>query len=297
MGTIKRPEATLEDRWDKSGETLLLTGVQALVRLPLLRHQLDKQLGWNTGGYISGYRGSPLGTYDQQLQKQAKRLAEANIIVRPALNEDLAATAVWGSQQVALYGNQTVDGVFGIWYGKGPGVDRSGDALRHANSAGTAPRGGVLALAGDDPSCKSSTITSGCEYSFMDVEMPVLDPAGVQEIMEFGLKAIDMSRFAGLWVGMKCVAETMDGSASVLVDPAAYSAVIPDFAFPSDGVHIRLRDHAIPQEQRLRQVKLPAALAFARLNGLNPIVLDSPKARFGIAARGPRLCHPAAGAA
>ena len=286
MGSIQRPEATLEDRWDKSGETLLLTGVQALVRLPLLRHQLDKQLGWNTGGYISGYRGSPLGTYDQQLQKQAKRLAEANIIVRPALNEDLAATAVWGSQQVALYGNQTVDGVFGIWYGKGPGVDRSGDALRHANSAGTAPRGGVLALAGDDPSCKSSTITSGCEYSFMDVEMPVLDPAGVQEIMEFGLKAIDMSRFAGLWVGMKCVAETMDGSASVLVDPAAYSAVIPDFAFPSDGVHIRLRDHAIPQEQRLRQVKLPAALAFARLNGLNPIVLDSPQARFGIAARG-----------
>jgi indolepyruvate ferredoxin oxidoreductase len=286
MGNIQRPEATLDDRWDKSGETLLLTGVQALVRLPLLRHQLDKALGWNTGGYISGYRGSPLGTYDLQLMKQAARMAEANIVVRPALNEDLAATAIWGTQQVALYGNQKVDGVFGIWYGKGPGVDRSGDALRHANSAGTAPKGGVLALAGDDPSCKSSTITSGCEYSFMDVEMPVLDPAGVQEILDFGLKAIDMSRFAGLWVGMKCVAETMDGSASVLVDPAAYSTLTPDFAFPSDGVHIRLRDHAIPQEARLRQVKLPAALAFARLNGLNPIVLDSPQARFGIAARG-----------
>ncbi|SDB31595.1 indolepyruvate ferredoxin oxidoreductase family protein [Belnapia rosea] len=286
MGSIQRPEATLDDRWDKSGETLLLTGIQALVRLPLLRHQLDRALGWNTGGYISGYRGSPLGTYDLQLMKQAKRLAEANIVVRPGLNEDLAATAVWGSQQVALYGNQTVDGVFGIWYGKGPGVDRSGDVLRHANSAGTAPRGGVLALAGDDPSCKSSTITSGCEISFMDVEMPVLDPAGVHEILDFGLRAIDMSRFAGLWVGMKCVAETMDGSASVLVDPAAYSSVTPDFTFPPDGVHIRLRDHAIPQEQRLRQVKLPAALAFARMNGLNPIVLDSPQARFGIAARG-----------
>jgi len=286
MGSIQRPEATLEDRFEKAGETLLLTGVQALVRLPLVRHQLDKALGWNTAGYISGYRGSPLGTYDMQLQRQKARLDAANIIHRPALNEDLAATAIWGTQQIALYGNQTVDGVFGIWYGKGPGVDRSGDALRHANSAGTAPRGGVLALAGDDPSCKSSTITSGCEYSFMDVEIPVLDPAGVTEILDFGLKALDMSRFAGLWVGMKCVAETMDGAGTVLIDPASYAPIFPDFAFPADGVHIRLRDHAIPQEQRLRQVKLPAALAFARANGLNRIVVDSPQARFGIAARG-----------
>jgi indolepyruvate ferredoxin oxidoreductase len=286
MGSIQRPDATLEDRWEKAGETLLLTGIQALVRLPLVRHQLDQAMGWNTAGYISGYRGSPLGTYDLQLQKQAKRLAEANVVVRPALNEDLAATAIWGTQQIALYGAQKFDGVFGIWYGKGPGVDRSGDALRHANSAGTAPRGGVLALAGDDPSCKSSTITSGCEYSFMDVEMPVLDPAGVTEILDYGLKALDMSRFAGLWVGMKCVAETMDGAGTVLVDPAAYSSVLPEFSFPPDGVHIRLRDHAIPQEQRLRQVKLPAALAFARANGLNQIVVDSPRARFGIAARG-----------
>lgn len=287
MGSILRPEATLDDRWEKSGDTLYLTGIQALVRLPLLRHELDQALGWKTGGYISGYRGSPLGTYDMQLLRQEKRLRAANIVVRPAINEDLAATAIWGTQQVALYGNQTVDGVFGIWYGKGPGVDRSGDALRHANSAGTAPKGGVLALAGDDPSCKSSTITSGCEYSFMDVEMPVLDPSGAQEVLEFGLKAIDMSRFAGLWVGMKCVAETMDGAGTVLVDPAAYAVVTPDFPFPADGVHIRLRDHAIPQEQRLRQVKLPAALAFARMNGLNPVVLDAgPRARFGIAARG-----------
>jgi len=286
MGSIQRPEATLEDRFEKSGETLLLTGIQALVRLPLVRHELDRAMGWNTGGYVSGYRGSPLGTYDMQLMRQKARLDAANIVVRPALNEDLAATAIWGTQQIALYGAQKFDGVFGIWYGKGPGVDRSGDALRHANSAGTSPRGGVLALAGDDPSCKSSTITSGCEYSFMDVEMPVLDPAGVTEILDFGLKALDMSRFAGLWVGMKCVAETMDGAGTVLVDPAAYSAVFPEFDFPADGVHIRLRDHAIPQEQRLRQVKLPAALAFARANGLNRIVVDSPHARFGIAARG-----------
>ncbi|MBK1659389.1 indolepyruvate ferredoxin oxidoreductase family protein [Paracraurococcus ruber] len=286
MGSLQRPDATLEDRWEKAGEAVLLTGIQALVRLPLVRRQLDAQLGWNTAGYISGYRGSPLGTYDQQLQKQAKRLAENHIVFRPGLNEDLAATAVWGTQQVALYGNQTYDGVFGIWYGKGPGVDRSGDALRHANSAGTAPKGGVLALAGDDPSCKSSTITSGCEISFMDVEMPVLDPAGVTEILDYGLKALDMSRFAGLWVGMKCVAETMDGAGTVMVDPAAYASVFPDFAFPADGVHIRLRDHAIPQEERLRHFKLPAAIAFARANGLNRVVWDSPRARFGIAARG-----------
>ncbi len=290
MGSIIRPNVTLEDRWEghgaTTGETTLLSGIQALVRLPLLRHELDKAQGFNTAGYISGYRGSPLGTYDLQLAQQKKRMQAANIVVRPALNEDLAATAIWGTQQIALYGNQKYDGVFGIWYGKGPGVDRSGDALRHANSAGTAPRGGVLALAGDDPSCKSSTITSGCEISFMDVEMPVLDPSGAQEILEYGMKALDMSRFAGLWVGMKCVAETMDGSASVRIDPAAYATVAPEFLFPADGVHIRLRDHAIPQEERLRHFKLPAALAFARANGFNQVVLDSPNARYGIAARG-----------
>ena len=290
MGSIIRPNVTLEDRWEghaaTAGETTLLSGIQALVRLPLLRHELDKAQGFNTAGYVSGYRGSPLGTYDLQLAQQKQRMAAANIVVRPALNEDLAATAIWGTQQIALYGAQKFDGVFGIWYGKGPGVDRSGDALRHANSAGTAPRGGVLALAGDDPSCKSSTITSGCEISFMDVEMPVLDPSGAQEILEYGMKALDMSRFAGLWVGMKCVAETMDGSASVRIDPAAYATVAPEFLFPADGVHIRLRDHAIPQEQRLRHYKLPAALAFARANGFNQVVLDSPTARYGIAARG-----------
>ena len=286
MGSIIRPNVTLESRWEGTGETTLLSGIQALVRLPLLRHQLDQAMGWNTGGYISGYRGSPLGTYDLQLAQQKKRMQAANIVVRPALNEDLAATAIWGTQQIALYGNQKFDGVFGIWYGKGPGVDRSGDALRHANSAGTAPKGGVLALAGDDPSCKSSTITSGCEFAMMDVEMPLLDPSGAQEILEYGIKALDMSRFAGLWVGMKCVAETMDGSASVRIDPAAYATITPEFTFPADGVHIRLRDHAIPQEQRLRQVKLPAALAFARVNGFNRVVMDSPNARFGIAARG-----------
>jgi indolepyruvate ferredoxin oxidoreductase len=288
MGTIQRPEARLEDRYTRRGDFVLLTGIQALVRLPLLRREMDAALGWNTAGFISGYRGSPLGGLDRELERQAERLKAANVVFRPGLNEDLAATAVWGSQQAGLYpGTAKYDGVFGIWYGKGPGVDRSGDALRHANSAGTAPKGGVLALAGDDPSAKSSTITSGCEHSFVDLEIPVLDPSDVADVLEFGLKGIALSRFAGLWVGLKCVADTMDGTASVNVDPVRYATMEPAGLTPSpDGLHIRLHDHWIAQEKRLREFKLPHAVAFARANGLNRVVLDSPVARYGIAARG-----------
>jgi indolepyruvate ferredoxin oxidoreductase len=287
MGSIIRPDATLEDRWDAVGEPVLLTGTQALVRLPLLRREMDAALGWNTGGFISGYRGSPLGGFDRELAKQHKRLKAAGVVFQPGLNEDLAATAIWGTQQVGLTPGATVEGVFAIWYGKGPGVDRSGDVLRHANSAGSAPRGGVLALAGDDPSSKSSTITSGCEYAFMDAEIPVLDPSDVSEVLEFGLKAIALSRFAGTWAGMKCVADTMDASMTVLLDPARYITRDPVGLDASpDGLHIRLRDAPIPQEARLRHFKLPHAVAFARANGFDRIVLDSPNARFGIAVRG-----------
>jgi indolepyruvate ferredoxin oxidoreductase len=288
MGSIQRPEATLEDRFEKAGDTLLLTGIHALVRLPLLRHELDRAMGWKTGGYISGYRGSPLGGYDRELARQQKRLAAADIVFQPGLNEDLAATAVWGTQQVGYYPGAKFEGVFGIWYGKGPGVDRSGDVLRHANSFGTSPRGGVLALAGDDPSSKSSTVTSGCEVSFMDVEIPVLDPSGVGEVLEFGLKGIAMSRFSGLWVGLKCVAETMDGSATLLLDPAHYATVNPnDVAIPPGGLHFREKDTPIAQEERVRRFKLPAALAFARVNGFDRIVVDAgARAHFGIVTRG-----------
>ena len=287
MGSIQRPEATLEDRWEKAGETLLLTGIQALVRLPLLQRDLDRRLGWRTAGYISGYRGSPLGGYDRELARQSKRLAEADVVFQPGLNEDLAATAVWGTQQVGHYPGARFEGVFGIWYGKGPGVDRSGDVLRHANSAGTSPKGGVLALAGDDPSSKSSTVTSGCEHAFMDVEIPVLDPSGVAEVLEYGIKGLALSRFSGLWVGLKCVAETMDGSATLLLDPAAYATLAPnDVAMPPDGLHFRPKDTPLMQEERLRRFKLPAAAAFARVNGFDRIVLDSPQARFGIVTRG-----------
>ena len=287
MGSIRRPDVTLDQRWEAKGQVTLLTGIQALVHVPLLQHALDVARGWNTAGYISGYRGSPLGVFDKELLKQSKRLQAANVVFEPGLNEDLAATAIWGSQQIGLQPRPTRDGVFGIWYGKGPGVDRSGDVLRHANSAGTAPRGGVLALAGDDPSAKSSTVTNGSEFAFVDLEIPMLDPSGVAEVLDYGLKALAMSRYAGLWVGMKCVAETMDGAATLRLDPDAYGAREPvGFLLPPDGVHIRRGDTPIAQEARLREVKLPAAVAFARANGIDSMVLDSPKARFGIVARG-----------
>ncbi len=283
MNTIAREGLSLEERWEAAGRETLLTGTQALVRLPLLRRQLDAQAGHDTAGFISGYRGSPLGGYDKELWKQRERLKAARIHFEPGLNEDLAATACWGTQQVGLLPGATQAGVFAIWYGKGPGVDRSGDVLRHANGAGTAPLGGVLALAGDDPASKSSTVTSGSEHAFADLEMPMLDPADVAEVLEYGVKAIAMGRHAGTWVGLKCVAETMDATMSLVVDPAAYATVAPDA--PGD-VHIRLKDAPLAIEQRLRHVKLPAAQAFARLNGMDRIVQDSPHARFGIAVRG-----------
>ncbi|MCR0984709.1 indolepyruvate ferredoxin oxidoreductase family protein [Roseomonas populi] len=285
MGSVQRATMRLEDRWESSEEPVLMTGIQALVRLPLEQRALDRAAGHDTAGFVTGYRGSPLGTYDKELQKQAKRLAEAGIVFQPGLNEDLAATAAWGTQQAKLFNDGTKQGVFGIWYGKGPGVDRSGDALRHANMAGTAPLGGVLALAGDDPSAKSSTVANASDHAFMDLEIPFLDPAGVNEILEFGLKGIALSRFAGTWAAMKCVADTMDASASFRIRP--WAPIIPEGDFEGeDGRHIRLRDVVLAQERRLRRTRLPAAVAFARANGLDRVVLHSPRARFGIAARG-----------
>ena len=286
MGSVQRATMRLEDRWESSADPVLMTGIQALVRLPLEQRMLDRAAGHDTAGFVTGYRGSPLGTYDKELQKQAKRLAEAGVVFQPGLNEDLAATAAWGSQQSQLFGDGTKQGVFAIWYGKGPGVDRSGDALRHANMAGTAPLGGVLALAGDDPSAKSSTVANASDHAFMDLEIPFLDPSGVGEILEFGLKGLALSRFAGSWAAMKCVADTMDASASFRIDPA-WTPVIPEGDFHGeDGRHIRLRDVVLAQERRLRLTRLPAAIAFARANGLDRVVLDSPRPRFGIAARG-----------
>nr|WP_314074027.1 indolepyruvate ferredoxin oxidoreductase family protein [uncultured Roseococcus sp.] len=287
MNNIIRPDISLEERWEAAGRETLLTGTQALVRLPLMRRLLDDTLGMDTAGYITGYRGSPLGGYDKELWKQKARLRAANVVFEPGLNEDLAATACWGTQQVALLPGAKQHGVFSIWYGKGPGVDRSGDVLRHANGAGTSPEGGVLALAGDDPAAKSSTVTSGSEYAFADLEIPMLDPADVGEVLEYGVKALALSRFSGLWVGMKCVAETMDATMSLTVDPAAFATVVPNgIEMPAGGLHIRLRDTALGIEERVRRFKVPAALAFARVNGFNRLVQDAPNARLGIAVRG-----------
>ncbi|MBA1145648.1 indolepyruvate ferredoxin oxidoreductase family protein [Ectothiorhodospiraceae bacterium WFHF3C12] len=280
-------QVSLQDKYTLNRGRIFITGLQALVRLPLMQRALDSAAGLDTACLISGYRGSPLGGLDLNLWRAETLLKAQRIRFQPGLNEDLAATALWGSQQVGLSGDATADGVFGLWYGKGPGVDRSGDVFRHANLAGTAPHGGVLAVAGDDPGCKSSTLPSQCEHAFMDVQMPLLNPADVQDVLDFGLYGWALSRFSGCWVGMKMVSETADASASVYVDPERVRIALPeDFELPPDGVHIRWPDPPMDQEKRLHRYKLYAALAFARANGLNRIIMDSPQPRLGIVTTG-----------
>ena len=231
---------TLDDKYVLESGRIFLTGTQALVRLPMMQRQRDQAAGLDTACFVSGYRGSPLGGVDQAMW-QAKRFLEKNqIVFQPGVNEDLAATAVWGSQQVQLFGDAKHDGVFAMWYGKGPGVDRTGDVFRHGNFAGTSKHGGVLLLAGDDHTCKSSTTAHQSEYAFMDLGIPVLNPAGVQEFLDLGLHGWAMSRYSGCWVAFKVVADTVDSSASVLVDPHRVEIVIPtDFAMPEGGLNIR----------------------------------------------------------
>lgn len=287
---MQHPDLSLDDKFIKSDGSIFLTGIQALVRLALVQRWRDAAAGIDSGGFISGYRGSPLGGYDQQLQKAGEYLAAQNIRFQPGVNEDLAATAVWGSQQTNLFPGARVDGVFGLWYGKAPGLDRSGDAIRHANFAGTSPKGGVLAVVGDDPAAKSSSLPSQSEYSFMDLEIPVLNPANVQEVLEFGLYGWAMSRYAGLWAGMIALADIMDSAATVSANQLGLRIYTPepraelgDFA---GGRSIRTGDEPQAKEARLRHFRLPAAKHFAWLNKLDRIVLNSPKARLGIAATG-----------
>jgi len=274
---------SLDDKYALERGRVFVTGTQALVRLPFMQRQRDVAAGLNTAGFISGYRGSPLGGLDLQLWQARKYLDEHHIQFQPGVNEDLAATAVWGTQQVGLFPGAKYDGVFSMWYGKGPGVDRSGDVFRHGNFAGAASKGGVLALAGDDHTCKSSTTAHQTEYAFMDVMMPVLNPAGVQEFLDLGLYGFAMSRYSGCWVAFKTIAETVDSSASCYVDPHRIDIRLPDdFELPPGGLNIRWPDAPLEQEARLHEHKLYAALAFARANGLNHPVIDGPKRRFGI---------------
>src|SRR5437868_5975492 len=278
---------TLDDKYALERGRVYLTGTQALVRLPMMQRQRDLAAGLNTACFISGYRGSPLGGFDQALW-QARRFIEKNHIrFQPGINEEMAATAVWGSQQIGLFPGAQYDGVFAIWYGKGPGVDRSGDPLKHANSAGSAPYGGVLAIAGDDHTCKSSTLAHQSEFAFIDAGIPLLNPAGIDDILDLGLYGWAMSRYSGCWVAFKTVAETMDSSASVIADPGHIEIALPeDFAMPPGGLNIRWPDQPLDQEYRLHRHKLAAALAFARANRLDRIVIDSPEPRFGIVTTG-----------
>ncbi len=236
-------DVKLDDKYELESGRVYLTGAQAFVRLLMLQRQRDKLAGLNTGGFVSGYRGSPLGALDQSLWKAKKFLDRANVMFQPGLNEDLAATSIWGTQQLNLHAGAKVDGVFAMWYGKGPGVDRCGDVFKHANMAGTSKHGGVLVLAGDDHAAKSSTVPHQSDHQFSAAMMPVLYPSSVQEILDLGLHGWAMSRYSGCWVGFKCVADTVESSSSVYVDPARTQIVVPDdFPLPPDGVSIRWPD-------------------------------------------------------
>ncbi len=281
-----RHDVSLSDRFDVSKHEVLLNGTQALVRLMLMQKHRDKAAGLNTAGYVTGYRGSPLGAVDMQMARAAKLLTENDIRFEPALNEDLAATALWGAQQAGLRGDGRYDGVFGLWYGKGPGVDRSGDVMRHANMAGTAARGGVLMAMGDDHTGESSTTCHQSDWAMIDAYMPVLSPAGVQEILDYGLYGFAMSRFAGVWAGLKLMKDTVEVTSVVDGRPDRMSFVTPDFEMPDGGLNIRLGDHWIAQEERMIDHKRFAAEAFSRANGMDRRVWGRAGARIGLVAAG-----------
>ena len=279
---------TLDDKYSLASGRAFMSGVQALVRLPMLQRARDVHAGLNTAGFISGYRGSPLGGYDQALWAAKKHLAENHIVFQPGVNEELGATAVWGTQQLDLWPKANkYDGVFGIWYGKGPGVDRCSDVFKHANMAGTSKHGGVIAIAADDHVSKSSTAPHQSDHIFKACGLPVFFPSDVQGILDMGLHAIAMSRFSGVWSGMKTIQEVVESSSSVVVDPERVKIVLPeDFVMPPGGLHVRWPDAPLEQEARLMDYKWYAALAYVRANKLNHNVIATPHDRFGVIASG-----------
>ena len=281
-------QVSLDDKYTLERGWAFMSGIQALVRLPMMQRQRDQQAGLNTGGFVSGYRGSPLGGYDQALWAARKHLAAHQVVFQPGVNEELAATAIWGTQQLDLFPEKRkVDGVFGIWYGKGPGVDRCSDVFKHANMAGTSRLGGVIAVAGDDHVAKSSTAAHQSDHIFKACGFPVFFPSDVQGILDMGLHAFAMSRFSGLWCGMKTIQEVVESSATVLVDHDRINLLLPqDFPMPAAGVHIRWPDAPLDQEARLMETKWYAALAYVRANRLNHNVIVGPDDRFGIIASG-----------
>ncbi|WP_420858812.1 indolepyruvate ferredoxin oxidoreductase family protein [Marivivens marinus] len=284
---MTRAEISLHDKYDLEKRQVLLNGTQALVRLMLMQKARDARAGANTAGYVTGYRGSPLGAVDLQMAKAKADLDAAQITFQPGLNEDLAATALWGTQQAELRGEGKYDGVFGLWYGKGPGVDRSGDVMKHANMAGTSPLGGVIMAMGDDHTGESSTVCHQSDWAMVDAYMPVLSPAGVQEILDYGLYGYALSRYSGVWVGLKTMKDTVEVTSVVAGDPHRLSFVTPDdFPMPADGLNIRLGDHWIAQEARMIDHKRFAAEAFARANKIDRRVWGKPGAKIGFVAAG-----------
>lgn len=287
---MAKRQASLSDKFDLAETRQLLTGTQAVVRLMLMQKARDEQAGLNTAGYVSGYRGSPIASLEAAFQRADALMKSRNVVFQPGLNEDLAATAVWGTQQAELRGEGKYDGVFAIWYGKGPGVDRSGDAFRHANHAGTSKHGGVLALMGDDHTCESSTSAHQSEFAFVDAMMPVFNPAGVQEILDYGTLGFALSRYAGVWVGLKCVKDNIESTATVDGRADRITVKLPadsEYLMPEGGLNIRRHDTALAKEARLHDHKRPAILAFSRANALDRIELSGgANPRIGIITTG-----------
>ncbi|NCW77194.1 MAG: indolepyruvate ferredoxin oxidoreductase family protein [Oxalobacteraceae bacterium] len=289
---ICRPEVSLDDKYTNLDGRIYLSGIQALVRLPMMQRLRDQAAGLNTAGFVSGYRGSPLGTLDEALWKAQKHLEKHHVKFVPGVNEDLAATAVWGTQTVGLIGPARYDGVFAMWYAKGPGVDRCGDVFKHMNHAGTAEHGGVLLVAGDDHGAYSSTLPHQSDHLFSACMIPMLYPCNVQEYLDLGLHAWAMSRYSGCAVGFKALADTVESTASVDADPFRLKIVYPDnFAMPEGGLNTRLSTDTLgvqarKQEALMQDYKIYAAIAYARANKLNRVMIDSPNAKLGIIASG-----------
>ncbi len=283
---MTRQKVSLTDRFDLEKSPILLNGTQALVRLMLTQKARDTAAGLNTAGYVTGYRGSPLGAVDLQMTRAAKQLGEADIRFQEGLNEDLAATALWGTQQAELRGEGKFDGVFGLWYGKGPGVDRTGDVMRHANMAGSSKNGGVLMAMGDDHTGESSTVLHQSEWAMVDAYMPVVSPAGVQEILDYGIYGIALSRFSGLWVGLKTMKDTIEATAVVDGRIDRMNLVIPEFDMPAGGLNIRLIDNPTEQEARMIDYKRFAAEAFSHANKMDKRMWGKPGAKIGFVAAG-----------
>jgi len=285
-------EVSLEDKYTRHSGRIYLSGIQALVRLPLIQRWRDQAAGLNTAGFVSGYRGSPLGGLDEALWKAEKHFDANHIKFQPGINEDLAATAVWGSQQVGLIGPSPYDGVFSMWYGKGPGVDRCGDVFKHANHFGTSRHGGVLLVAGDDHGAFSSTLPHQSDHQFAASMIPLLYPCNVQEYVDLGLHGWAMSRYSGCLVGFKALADTVESSATIEADPFRVNILLPDdFVMPEGGLNARLTVEYIGQQARhqealMQDYKIYAALAYARANRLNRTMIDAPNARLGIIASG-----------